>query len=121
MPTPPGPRPDASCLFCRIVAGDLPATVLVDEPRVLAFADIAPVAPVHVLVVPKAHYPDVAALAAADPQVLAELVSLGARVAAHAGRPSHRLLFNTGPDAGQTVGHVHGHVLAGAAMPWPPG
>lgn len=121
MPTLPSPDPDPGCLFCRIIARELPATVVAEGAEVLAFADIAPAAPTHVLVVSKAHYPDVAALAAQEPEVLAELTLLAAEVAAAAGTPSHRLLFNTGLDAGQTVGHVHGHVLAGASMPWPPG
>ena len=88
---------------------------------VVAFRDINPQAPTHVLVVPRAHHPDVAALAAADPAALAELVLVGRQVATADGHDDYRLVFNTGAEAGQTVFHVHGHVLAGRPLGWPPG
>jgi histidine triad (HIT) family protein len=109
------------CLFCRIVAGEIPATVVKEGERVLAFRDVNPQAPTHVLVIPRAHHANVAALAAADPAALADLVTMGAEVARDEGHESHRLVFNTGEQAGQSVFHVHGHVLAGRAMSWPPG
>jgi histidine triad (HIT) family protein len=109
------------CLFCRIAAGEIPATVVDEGERVLAFRDLNPKAPTHVLVIPRAHYPDVGALAAADPAALADLVDMGVAVAAADGHESYRVVFNTGADAGQSVFHVHGHVLAGRSMAWPPG
>ena len=113
---------NADCLFCRIVAGDVPADVVAETDDVLAFRDVNPQAPTHVLVVPRAHHADAAALAAEAPHVVAELVSTAARVAADAGHPDdYRLVFNTGPGAGQTVFHTHLHVLGGRPLTWPPG
>jgi histidine triad (HIT) family protein len=109
------------CLFCQVVSGDLPADVVHEGDAVVAFRDINPQAPTHVLVVPRAHHPDVAALAAADPAVLAELVRVGRQVATAENHQDYRLVFNTGAEAGQSVFHVHGHVLAGRPMSWPPG
>jgi histidine triad (HIT) family protein len=113
------------CLFCRIVAGEIPATVVKKRERVLAFQDVNPQAPTHVLVIPRAHHRNVAALADADPAALADLVTLAAEVAQDAGTEAgpvnYRLVFNTGEQAGQSVFHVHGHVLAGRPLSWPPG
>jgi histidine triad (HIT) family protein len=111
----------ADCLFCRIVAGEIPADFVREGERVVAFRDINPQAPVHVLVVPREHHPDVAALAAADPAALAELVTVGGEIAVAEGHDDYRLVFNTGAGAGQSVFHVHGHVLAGRDLAWPPG
>jgi histidine triad (HIT) family protein len=111
----------ADCLFCRIVAGEIPATVVKEGERVLAFRDVNPQAPTHVLVIPRAHQPNVAALAAADPAALADLIAMADDVAAADGEKSHRIVFNTGERSGQSVFHVHGHVLAGRSMAWPPG
>jgi histidine triad (HIT) family protein len=112
---------EPDCLFCRIVAGEIPATLVNEGERVLAFRDLNPQAPTHVLVIPRAHQPNVAALAAADPAALADLATMAAEVARDEGHDSFRLVFNTGEQAGQTVFHVHGHVLAGRTMSWPPG
>ena len=109
------------CLFCRMLAGEVPMDVVRETGQSVAFRDINPQAPTHVLVVPRAHHPDVAALAAADPGVLAELVLVGRQVATAEGHDDYRLVFNTGAGAGQSVFHVHGHVLAGRPMSWPPG
>jgi histidine triad (HIT) family protein len=111
----------ADCLFCRIVAGEIPANLVREEERVVAFRDINPQAPVHVLVVPREHHTDVAALAAADPAALAELVTVAGEIAVAEGFDDYRLVFNTGAGAGQSVFHVHGHVLAGRQLAWPPG
>jgi histidine triad (HIT) family protein len=113
----------ADCLFCGIVAGDIPATIVLESDRAIAFRDINPQAPVHVLVIPREHRPDVAALAAADDGDLAEVVALAGRVAAAEGiaDTGYRVVFNTGQDGGQTVGHAHAHVLGGRPMTWPPG
>jgi histidine triad (HIT) family protein len=110
----------SDCLFCRIVAGDVPADVVARSERVLAFRDIDPRAPLHVLVVPTEHHADVAQLAAADPALLAELVQVADEVAGTEGNGQFRLVFNTGRTAGQSVFHVHGHVLGGARLGWSP-
>jgi histidine triad (HIT) family protein len=111
------------CLFCGIAAGQIPATIVLDGKRALAFRDINPQAPAHVLVIPRDHYPDVAALAGAGSGLLDEVVAVAREVAAAEGIESsgYRIVFNTGQDAGQTVGHVHAHVLGGRPMAWPPG
>ena len=113
----------AECLFCAIVAGDIPSTQVLQTDRILAFRDINPQAPTHVLIIPKAHYPDVAALAAADATLLGEVIEAAQQVAAAEGvaEAGYRIVFNTGVQAGQTVPHVHGHVLGGRSLSWPPG
>ena len=113
----------AECMFCSIVTGDIPATTVLETDRILAFRDIDPQAPTHVLVIPKNHYPDVATLAAADTSLLGEVIDAAEQVAAAEGvaGPGYRIVFNTGVQAGQTVPHVHGHVLGGRALTWPPG
>ena len=113
----------AEDLFCAIVAGEFPATVVLETARVLAFRDINPQAPTHVLVITKEHYPDVAALAAADSGLLGEVITAAHRVAEADGvsKTGYRVVFNTGAQAGQTVLHVHGHVLGGRPLTWPPG
>ncbi|MFN8158473.1 MAG: histidine triad nucleotide-binding protein [Candidatus Nanopelagicales bacterium] len=112
----------SDCLFCAIVAGDIPATVVHETDDVLAFRDISPQAPTHVVVVPKAHHADAAALAAADPELAGRLLAAGAEVAATEGlADGYRFVLNTGRDGGQTVFHVHLHVLGGRPLTWPPG
>ena len=114
---------DPDCLFCRIVAGEIPADVVAQTETAVAFRDLNPQAPTHVLVIPKNHYPDMAALAAADASLLGEVVTGAYRVAAAEGigENGYRVVFNTGADAGQAVPHVHGHVLGGRSLDWPPG
>lgn len=111
------------CLFCKIVSGDVPAKIVRENDRVLAFRDINPQAPTHVLVIPKEHHRDAAALAAADPGLLADLLREAHQVAVDDGvaESGYRIVFNTGPQAGQTVFHVHAHVLGGRGLEWPPG
>jgi histidine triad (HIT) family protein len=116
------------CLFCRMVAGEISADVVLDTDRVLAFRDINPQAPTHVLVIPKEHHANVGALAATDPALLGDVVSAAHAVArseglvgADADEPGYRLVTNTGPQAGQTVHHVHVHLLGGRDLRWPPG
>ncbi|RBY76125.1 histidine triad nucleotide-binding protein [Geodermatophilus sp. TF02-6] len=111
-----------------MVAGEVPATVVHETDRTLAFRDINPQAPTHVLVVPKQHHPTVAALAEADPDLLAAVVRAAAAVAVQEGlatedgvEPGYRVVTNTGPQAGQSVPHVHLHVLGGRDLTWPPG
>ena len=110
----------SDCLFCRIVAGEVPAEVVARSDRSIAFRDVDPQAPLHVLVVPRVHHADVTQLAAADPALLADLVDLADQVAGTAADGQFRLVFNTGPNAGQSVFHVHGHVLGGARLGWSP-
>ncbi|GIH92136.1 MULTISPECIES: histidine triad nucleotide-binding protein [Planobispora] len=114
---------EADCLFCRIVAKEIPADVVHETERTLAFRDIDPKAPTHVLVIPKDHYRDAAALAAADHGLADEVIKAAHAVAEQEGvaGSGYRLVFNTGPEAGQTVFHVHGHVLGGRGLTWPPG
>lgn len=112
---------DAHCLFCGIVAGDVPSEIVHSTDRTVAFRDVNAQAPTHVLVVPKDHYPNAAELAAGDPATSAELVTTAHAVATAEGYDSYRLVLNTGPEAGQTVFHTHLHVLAGRSMSWPPG
>lgn len=110
------------CLFCRFVSGEVQPDVVLETDMVLAFRDIAPQAPTHVLVIPKVHQPTFAALAAHEPAAAVDLVNAVAAVAEQEGLGSgYRLVFNTGADAQQTVFHVHGHVIGGRPMGWPPG
>lgn len=119
MTTPPLTAED--CIFCRIVAGEVPADVVATTDSVVAFRDIDPQAPMHVLVVPRDHHADVAQLAAADPALLADVVRVAHEVAEDQADGVFRLVFNTGADAGQSVFHVHGHVLGGRRLGWTPG
>ncbi|MGW0559730.1 histidine triad nucleotide-binding protein [Streptomyces sp. NPDC003016] len=116
-------QPQADCLFCKIVAGEVPATVVRETDTTVAFRDINPQAPTHVLVIPKAHHPDAASLAVAEPQVLADVLAEAGRVAEDekTDRTGYRVVFNTGAGAGQTVFHAHAHVLGGRGLNWPPG
>ena len=106
---------DPDCVFCKIVAGEIPADVLGRTEHALAFRDLNPQAPFHVLVVPFDHHPNAAASAAADPASLGHAVALADEVARAAGNADYRLIANTGAGAGQTVFHTHLHVLAGAS------
>ena len=111
-----------TCLFCRIVRGEIPAAVVAESDTALAFRDIDPKAPLHALVIPKRH---VASLADAvdDPALVGELSRLAVQVARETGYgdSGFRTVVNTGRDAGQAVFHLHLHVLAGRALAWPPG
>jgi histidine triad (HIT) family protein len=110
------------CLFCKIVAGSVPAQVVHETPTTVAFRDIEPQAPTHVLVIPRRHEPDAAALAAVAPEELVDLVTSARAVAEAEGLgDGYRMVLNTGAAAHQTVFHAHLHVLGGRAMGWPPG
>jgi histidine triad (HIT) family protein len=113
----------SDCLFCRIVAGEVPADLVGDNDVAVAFRDISPAAPVHVLVIPREHHADLAAVAAAAPETVVGMVRLAAEVAEREGVAAggYRLVANTGRDAHQTVFHAHLHVLGGRALGWPPG
>jgi histidine triad (HIT) family protein len=112
------PVSDPSCLFCRIVAGEISAAIVRESEHTLAFRDVAPQAPVHVLVVPRDHVANLGQFADVEPAVVAELLREAHQVALAEGiaGSGYRLLFNTGPDAGQTVEHVHAHVMGGASL-----
>ena len=111
------------CLFCGIASGDIPAKIVRESSRAIAFRDINAQAPTHVLVIPREHYPNLAAIAAAGDGQLDEVATLAHQVAQDEGVADrgYRVVFNTGPDAGQTVHHVHAHVLGGRQLEWPPG
>lgn len=110
-----------SCLFCRIVAGEIPADIVWSDDRVLAFRDIAPQAPTHILVIPKEHHDDIEQLAGSDPALAAAVLAAVVTIVAQEGLTDHRLVFNTGAGAGQSVFHAHGHILGGRPLAWPPG
>jgi histidine triad (HIT) family protein len=110
------------CLFCRIVRGEIPAKVVAEDEHCLAFRDIAPQAPVHILVIPKAHTPSLEAVT--DPAgVVGAMARLAQQVARAEGvsATGYRTVINTGMDGGQTVGHLHLHLLGGRELTWPPG
>lgn len=113
---------DPDCLFCRIVAREIPSTAVYEDDDVYAFADISPQAPVHVLVVPKQHHRDAGSLGGADPVLAGRVLQAAAVVAAQEGiaDTGYRVVFNTGAGAGQTVFHVHAHVVGGRPLGWPP-
>jgi histidine triad (HIT) family protein len=122
MSSPLAPSVDPDCLFCKIVAGEIPATMVARNATVVAFRDVNPQAPTHVLVIPVEHHPNAAAVAAADPSLVGELVAQAAAIAAAEGVPDdYRLVFNTGVQAGQSVFHAHLHLLGGRGFGWPPG
>lgn len=111
------------CLFCKIIAGEIPAAIVYQDERVVAFKDINPQAPMHVLVVPRRHIATLNDLADGDDQIVGEMIRRGAAIAGtngHADR-GYRTVFNCNADAGQTVFHIHLHVLGGRPMTWPPG
>ena len=113
----------ATCLFCRIVSGDIPASKVFEDERVVAFDDIHPQAPMHVLVVPKVHVATLNELGAAHDELVGALVRTGAAIAKSRGwaESGFRTVFNTNAGAGQTVFHIHLHVLGGRTLGWPPG
>jgi histidine triad (HIT) family protein len=112
-----------SCLFCKIVAGEIPAKRVYEDEIVVAFEDINPQAPVHVLVIPKRHVATLNDLQASDDQLVGTLVRRAAAIAGERGLAAggYRTVFNCNSDAGQTVFHIHLHLLGGRRMTWPPG
>ncbi|WP_462417757.1 histidine triad nucleotide-binding protein [Kytococcus sp. Marseille-QA3725] len=113
----------ADCLFCKIVTGDVPGDRVLESDRSLAFRDIDPQAPTHVLVVPKDHHANLAAVAVDDPQSATDLLQTVARVADQEGLAGdgYRVVANTGTHGQQSVDHVHLHVIGGRQLQWPPG
>ena len=112
----------ADCLFCKIAAGEIPADVVHETESTLAFRDLNPQAPTHVLVIPRSHYANAAELAQGEPATAVDLFDAARSIADNEGLgEGYRLVFNTGAAAHQTVFHAHMHVLGGRAMTWPPG
>jgi histidine triad (HIT) family protein len=111
------------CLFCKIFAREIPAKEVFRDEEIVAFEDIRPVAPVHVLVIPKEHIPSVHDLRSAHGPMLSRMFQVANQVADERkiDRDGYRIVFNKGPQAGQSVYHVHLHLLGGRAMGWPPG
>lgn len=101
-----------TCIFCKIVRGEFGTELLAETDHTVAFRDISPRAPIHILVVPKAHHANVAELAFADPDALVDLVQVGSKLAREHSTGSFRLSFNTGEEAGQSVFHAHGHITS---------
>lgn len=110
-----------SCLFCKIIAGEIPAKLLHSDDRVIAFEDINPQAPTHILIIPKVHFENAAELALNDGEALLALFRAAHLLASQLGLEGYRSVFNTGAAAGQSVFHAHLHLLAGRAFSWPPG
>ena len=110
-----------ACLFCRIARKEIPATLVVETDECVAFRDINPQAPVHILVIPREHVPSASALT--DPTIVGKMTQLAAELARREGvaESGYRLVMNTNSDAGQTVFHLHMHLLGGRHMGWPPG
>ena len=114
---------DPDCLFCRIVAGEIPARLLFEDDELIAFADIAPQAPVHLLIVPKRHIAHLFATGAEEEALLGRMITTASNLARHAGLESDgfRLVMNCLAGAGQSVFHLHVHLLGGRQLEWPPG
>ena len=112
-----------TCVFCRIVRGELQATLVHQDEQVTAFRDVNPQAPVHILIVPNAHISSVAAMGRQDGPLLGRLIDVANTLARQEGiaESGYRLVWNVGPDAGQSVHHVHLHLLGGRPLGWPPG
>jgi histidine triad (HIT) family protein len=119
----PDRAPDRSCLFCRIVAGEIPSKTVTEDEVVLAFHDIAPRSPTHILVVPKTHIPSAADLTADDGPLLGRMFATLAGIARDAGiaDDGYRIVTNVGRWGGQSVDHLHFHLMGGRALEWPPG
>ncbi len=112
---------DEDCLFCKIVAGDIPANFVKRNDRVSVFNDITPQAPTHLLVIPNQHFANMAEVAANDPALVGEIILVADQIASELGLSSYRTNINTGAGAGQSVFHAHLHLLGGRAFAWPPG
>ena len=111
----------SECIFCRIVSGQIPAAKVGETDQILAFRDVSPQAPTHVLLIPKEHLDSAAAVNAEHGSMMSDLFGLASKVAAQEGLRGWRLVTNVGPEAGQSVLHLHFHLLGGRPMTWPPG
>ena len=109
------------CIFCKIIAGDIPTKFLFSDENVIAFEDISPKAPTHILIVPKKHNENAAQVAANDSEGLISIFKAAEALAAKYGLAGYRTIYNTGAEAGQSVFHAHLHLMGGRAFGWPPG
>lgn len=111
------------CLFCKIAAGEIPSTKVYEDEQVYAFLDIEPQAPVHIILIPKEHIPSANALTDENAAVVGHIYAVAAKLAKEQGfaEKGYRIVNNCGEDGGQTVGHIHFHLLAGRNLQWPPG
>ncbi len=113
---------DDNCLFCKIIKGAIPSEKIYEDDEVYAFRDIGPQAPQHFLVIPKKHISGPSAMTEEDEQLIGKVMRIGAKLATENGiGDNFRVVFNNGEDAGQTVFHIHMHILGGRSMTWPPG
>ena len=112
---------DQNCLFCKIVNGDIPATLIKKTELITAFNDITPQAPTHILIIPNKHFTNMAEVANSDPALAGEIFRAAGEIASENGLESYRMNVNTGAAAGQSVFHAHLHLLAGRSFAWPPG
>ena len=115
------PSYDPECLFCRVAAGEIPSTQVSADDRVIVFRDINPRAPTHLLAIPRRHLASADDLTEADGDLLAALFLALQRAAADSGLTGYRIVTNVGPESGQSVFHLHFHLLGGRLMSWPPG
>jgi histidine triad (HIT) family protein len=115
------PTYQVDCLFCRIAAGEIPSDRVLEDESVIVFRDINPQAPTHVLAISRRHIPSAADLTDADGDLLAALFGAMRRVAEEGGLKGYRIVSNVGPESGQSVFHLHFHLLGGRSMTWPPG
>jgi histidine triad (HIT) family protein len=115
------PTYQADCLFCRIAAGEIPSDRILENESVIVFRDINPTAPTHVLAIPRRHLDSVADLTEADGDLLSALFAAMRTVAEQGGLKGYRIVSNVGPESGQSVFHLHFHLLGGRPMTWPPG
>lgn len=111
----------SGCLFCKIVNGETPATIVHRNADIVAFRDIHPQAPTHILVIPTKHVESVAHLESSDVDLMGRLITTAKDIATQEGLAGYRLVINTGREAGQSVFHLHIHILGGRSMHWPPG
>ena len=111
------------CLFCKIIAGDIPSAKVYEDDKVYAFRDIEPQAPVHILIIPKEHIASANELTEENASVVGHIFSVAAKIAKEEGIADggYRIVNNCGQDGGQTVGHLHFHMLGGRSLQWPPG
>jgi histidine triad (HIT) family protein len=112
---------DPECIFCKIIEGQIPAEIIYRNDNVLAFNDLNPQAPTHILIIPTLHAENAAAVAAISPTIIAAMHRAADEIAAEKGLTGYRTVFNTGADAGQSVFHAHLHLLGGRVLAWPPG
>lgn len=110
-----------NCLFCKIIKGDIPSDKLFEDEEIFAFRDISPQAPVHFLVIPKKHISGPSGIGEGDEKLVGKMLRCAGEIAEKEGISHYRLVFNNGEEAGQTVFHIHLHVLGGRSLNWPPG